>query len=982
MIAEILLLPLAALITVASAQSATNWTKYRYLPDPFVNGPPCPIANNNYAWNTLRNSDGSLYTASKRPIVITTENWDSFFVNSYVAQYLLEILGYRVEVVQTGRGYTIGDDFYAGILDLFLEAWPQDLVNYAQLTQVDRAAVDLGATGYSGIIGLYVPSSLVSGYPELGFDFWRFLLNPHARDMFPASGSSPALIDGKFECNGSVKQCINGTYTPPQCKQPGAQCIELWAYDPGYSPGNFQRIIDSLNLMVTMKFFGFSGNVQMQQALDAGKNVFIYNWAPSVFVASNNITKVLFPATDPEQYVALAGNRDNATVTTDVPTIIIHKLATPKFLEDFPELQSFGNQYQILDFHINEMLKSTVSQNLNFSQAACQWVQQNENVWGPWIPKPPTSVVSCPVGLGRYHAGLVFSCITCPVGFYNWNANNTETCTPCPEGLECPGGSTVLETKGIWMPATNNGSFAPDPYTCPLHSTCCSNATCPANSCSSPEFTGIQCTECSSPGYYMWNSKCTKCSPGGGASFYLIIFGAFLGALALLFLPHEEAPTVEILFFYFQVTYYIFEHQANGLLSLPGISTFLAIAALNVDGMVSDCTLPIQGVSKMMFRFFLPLLIQFYIVVIYFGVRFVQGTGALSRLSHASLEKWTPYYMRGQSMSVICFRATVVVLTFVVMPLVDSSLILLQCNEVVGKYVVRMAPSVECFSSSHAPAAALAIIILFFFLGCVPLFIWFILMRLSAGDNIKYESEGISNIQQVFQCLYIIFKPEMYFMMPVTMVEKGVTSILFTMLTKFDEQTQVNVYIIFLGFLCATRIYWQPYQNHLEAYLNREISLGILIMIAFRLYTDHYGVSTASLVQIGIVVFLPVVLHIIRWTRSNYEKHQHKISGVINSSRLAVSKFSAKGSQKGSKIGRSATTNAEDESFLETSTLASKSTTRKLAGGSIEKLNAGIRTRTTSMRSVGSTNAVSQNQAPELPVKVSELEPLNKTTTS
>ncbi|KAJ3030412.1 UNVERIFIED_CONTAM: hypothetical protein HDU68_009116 [Siphonaria sp. JEL0065] len=834
-------------------------------------------------------------------------------------------MGYQVLVAKTTSSYSVGPDLYANVNDLFLESWPEDQANYAQLTQIDRVAIDLGATGYSGVIGLYVPTSLVNRYPEMGFDFWRFLLHSEARALLPQAGSSPPfLVDGKPQCDGKPKQCVNGTYTPPQCKVPGAKCVELWAYDPGYSPGNFQRLIDSLQLMVVIKFLGWSAHDAMQIALNAGQDIFVYNWAPSVFVAANDITKVLFPATDHHQYAALVKDRDGAFVTTDVPTIIIHKLASQKFLTDFPELQAFANQFQILDAHMNEMLKSTSLQHFNLSQAACHWFQQNEEIWGAWIPKTPKSVASCGVGFGRYLTGVVYSCISCPQGTFNWKANNTDICDQCPSELDCPGGAVVNAKDGIWIPPKLAGQLEPDYYNCPIPFTCCANGTCPPNTCT-PSFAGVVCLDCSEPHHFLWNGKCSECSTAGGASFYLILVGAFFGAVLLLYLPFEEAPTVEILFFYFQVTYYIFVEQPNGLLSVPGLSTFLAIASLNVDGMVNDCTLPITGISKMMFRFFLPLLILFYIIVIYIGMRFMQASGMINA---SSLGMATPYYMQGQSMSLICFRATIVVLTFVVMPLIDASLLLLQCDDILGKYVIATAPEVECWSSTHAPAAALAVIILIIFLGIVPLLIGLILRYLAAGDNIKYEDEGISNIQRLFQCLYIVFKPEMYYMMPITILEKGVVSILFTMLVKYE---------------------------------------GILIMIAYRQYTDHYGVTTASLAQIGVVVFLPVVLHIIRWMRSNVEKHQDVIADVLSSAKIT------------SKMSASASQNSLSKSQAGGSSMAIAATKKKMRA-SVEKLTPG-KLRTVSMldRSKNNAGGGSVLQSPANQKNIGETDPLNTT---
>ncbi|KAJ3404492.1 hypothetical protein CcCBS67573_g06387 [Chytriomyces confervae] len=894
-----------------------DWEKYGYLPY-FVTGPSCPLHNNTYGWKDLKNPDGSRYTYNKRPVVVQTEGWDSFQLNSYLFQYLLEVMGYRVQIpVMTAGKY--GPNFADNVVDLSVEMWPEDTANYAQMTQIDRIAVDLGATGYAGIIGLYVPSALVEQYPKYGLDFWRFLLNSDATKLFPPAGTGPRIpgAGGGPMCDGEPKSCMNGTYTPERCKLPESNCIELWMYDPAYSPQNFQRIIDSLNLNVSINFLGFGAEPIMQKALDEGKNVFLYNWQPNAFTAVNNLTRVLLPATDHEQYHALSKDRMNARVTTDVPTIIIHKLASQGFLADFPELVLLANSYQVLDASMNAMLRSTVEKGYNHSTAACEWMRANELIWGSWIPNPPKSAVDCSIGFGRYLTGSVFTCIPCPSSTYNWNNHNEGACTECPDHLHCPGGPVVQVSSGYWMANITNTTLERDPefYKCPILGTCCSSGYCEPGECS-PSFTGLLCTECADPDEHMWNHKCHKCGPAGGASFWLILFGAFVGAAVLLYLPYEEAPTVEILFFYFQVTYYIFEHQANGIFTLPGLSTFLAIASLNVDGMVSDCTLPLSGVPKLVFRYFLPLLLMFYIVLIYLILRALQSSGMINA---SSAGKLTPYYMQGQPLSLICFRAMIVVLTFVVMPLVDSSLLLLQCNTVQEKYVLFRSPSVECFGSEHGGGAALAVIFLILLLIALPSMIWLVLSRLHKSGNITYEEEGISNIQRLFQCLYIVFKPDMYYMLPVTIIEKGVTSILFTMLIKYEENIQINVFILFLAFLCATRIYFQPYHNHLEAYLNREISLGILVMIAYRQYTE-------------------------KWVTANYQKHEEVImsqASKVSSKMGSQSKHSANGSTTDISVSRGKSNPRKMRGSIEKlekvpgntgSLLRSKQTGSKLAG--------------------------------------------------
>ncbi|KAJ3295309.1 hypothetical protein HDU79_009496, partial [Rhizoclosmatium sp. JEL0117] len=99
---------------------------------------------------------------------------------------------------------------------------------------------------------------------------------------------------------------MNGTYIPPQCKSPTSKCIEMWHYDPGYATGIFQRVVDGLKLPVTINFLGFGGETYFQEAINNRRAVFIMSFTPTTFIANNNLTKVLFPNSNPNQYAAFA----------------------------------------------------------------------------------------------------------------------------------------------------------------------------------------------------------------------------------------------------------------------------------------------------------------------------------------------------------------------------------------------------------------------------------------------------------------------------------------------------------------------------------------------------------------------------------------------------------------------------------------------------------------------------------------------------
>ncbi|KAI9350685.1 hypothetical protein BDR26DRAFT_505430 [Obelidium mucronatum] len=134
---------------------------------------------------------------------------------------------------------------------------PQDFSTYVQVTQVERAGIDLGTTGYNGNVGIYIPSYLLQQYPDWSLDFWRFLLRSEYRSIFPASGTGPNMkVNGSLVCDNMPGLCMNGTYTPQACNKTSNSCIELWHYHPSLSASMFQRIIDGLKLPVTINFLG------------------------------------------------------------------------------------------------------------------------------------------------------------------------------------------------------------------------------------------------------------------------------------------------------------------------------------------------------------------------------------------------------------------------------------------------------------------------------------------------------------------------------------------------------------------------------------------------------------------------------------------------------------------------------------------------------------------------------------------------------
>ncbi|KAJ3190796.1 hypothetical protein HK101_008355 [Irineochytrium annulatum] len=288
--------------------------------------------------------------------------------------------------------------------------------------------------------------------------------------------------------------------------------------------------------------------------------------------------------------------------------------------------------------------------------------------------KPKDTIVSCPIGYGMYATSQGTGCVFCPKGTYNVLGSNSGPCFDCPYDATCMGGSSVSVNTGYWLTtfaADASANVSIEVHKCPYPLLCCPEGNCTFGGLCADGFQGPLCADCAKDDAYFWGDQCVACSSSLGMSFWVMMFGTLVGAVVVLLIPADETPTIELLFLYFQVVGYIFESDLGGAIGIGGLNRFFAVISLNFDGMVSDCPVPLRGLGKLMFRFVMPLMLLVYVSLIYVVVRFTQ-----SRVSGAAavMERFTPPYLKNQSISMICLRAIITTLTFAIMPLTEAAL--------------------------------------------------------------------------------------------------------------------------------------------------------------------------------------------------------------------------------------------------------------------------------------------------------------------
>ncbi|KAJ3095355.1 hypothetical protein HDU97_007014 [Phlyctochytrium planicorne] len=779
-----------------------------------------------FGWEKMRN-----FTQNKRPIVLEQAGWESARLATRILQIILtEIMGFKARVLyqeyQAGYALTSARLKAANVTDIAMEIWSDPLPGW----------YSHGAIGYQGRSGMYVPSRFVSQYPEFGYDFWRFLQNPHARSNFLKYGKGPKIRnpDGSYLCDGKPGLCEKGRYVPKWFTEAESDnFVELWLPYPGWSTYRWQRMIDGLKLNATLNWLGENFDSIVTQYVNnaSAPGVIFYNcrlmfpYDSSGDFAKHTAGKIEVRITDSD---FVTTDPANVPLTVDEPQLMLQKGSSIPFVAEFPDVSKLLANYVILDDSINAMLKEMAG-NIDYMDVGCNWMKKNPSLWTKWIPSPPKSYV-----------------LTKPKGKKTRQKPATRAHTR----------EFALVAQPLTIQAGN----------CTMTSSCADG------------FTGLLCTECSDPNQALWRGKCIDCEKAG-SSLYLLIFMSFFATFALLFVPRHELPTVELLFFFFQVINLIFGASLGELLGFGELKTFLALASLDMDGMAVDCPAKLTGVSKLMFRFLLPSMFFVHLGLLY-------GIFSTLKKFKVPVEKIFPYYLKDQSMDAIFFKGLLTIITFVMMPLLEASVSLLECRNIVDKTVLHKAPNVQCFKGSHVGPVTIAIIILVIILGVLPLTIFVVLNNLKRANQITYDKHGnLSHYEQMLQNLYLQYKPEFLFIEAYFILERGAIVIFFTVFSE-DNKWSAFGYILLIGTIMLVRIYVQPFQSRLEAYLSREVCQCWIILLAFK-YTAYQPEALGIAPYVIAIMFLPPTLHIVRlisvYTKKGGNGHAHGHNNIKKS---------------------------------------------------------------------------------------------------
>jgi glycine betaine/proline transport system substrate-binding protein len=277
--------------------------------------------------------------------------WTGSAVNANVAKILLEReLGYNVELVEIDE-FSQFPAIASGALDATLEVWPSghaaDIQRYIEGRRGgplrDGGVVDGGELGLIGNIGWWVPTYLVDERPELA--------------RYQGLRGNEDAVSGQF-----------------------------LAADPTFVSYDAE-IIESLGLDLDVVRTGSEEALieRLDRALAREEPVLTYFYEPHWAHRKLDLTEVQLPAFD-EDCEEAARERDGEGYDCDYANDVLFKAFWLGLEDKAPAAFELLSRFRYTKEDQQEIAFQVDSEGVPMRDAAQQWIDQNPDVWRPWLP--------------------------------------------------------------------------------------------------------------------------------------------------------------------------------------------------------------------------------------------------------------------------------------------------------------------------------------------------------------------------------------------------------------------------------------------------------------------------------------------------------------------------------------------------------------------------------------------------------------------
>jgi len=274
--------------------------------------------------------------------------WQGSAANVAVAQKLLEDkLGYTVKTTDIDE-YAQFPALANGDLDATLEVWPSGHAkDFKKYIESGNGVVDGGPLGVTGQIGWWIPTYLLDAHPELAT--WEGIKGNESMFQTSESGSAGQLLDG----------------------------------DPSYVTFD-QNIADNLGLNLKVVYAGSEAAelTELKTAYNAQKPILMYFWTPHWAQEKYDLTMVQLPEVTPECEQAAADGTD--AYACAYPQDDLYKAFNQDLQTKAPAAFAFLSAMSWTNDDQN-VVALGINDGQDPADAAQEWIDQNPDVWQPWV---------------------------------------------------------------------------------------------------------------------------------------------------------------------------------------------------------------------------------------------------------------------------------------------------------------------------------------------------------------------------------------------------------------------------------------------------------------------------------------------------------------------------------------------------------------------------------------------------------------------
>ncbi len=288
---------------------------------------------------------------SEDTIKIAINDWTSQYVGSYIIGGVFERMGYDVEYIQADA-LAMFPAFEMGDLHIMVEIWPNMEYELFQAGLETGDILDMGETGLNAIEEWWYPTYLEELCP--GLPNWEAFKNPDCIAALVVPETDPK---GRF-LGGPVQ----------------------WA-------GFDEERIEALGLNMEVIHAGTEGALWAEMASAYARRAPIVQWAwvPHWWPTKYDGKFVEFPPYTEECYNDPSwGLNPDMQYDCGKPVGKLLKMAWTGGEEIWPAAWNTFRNYQLNDGLVAELLVKADVEGQDPQQVAEDWLNANENIWGPW----------------------------------------------------------------------------------------------------------------------------------------------------------------------------------------------------------------------------------------------------------------------------------------------------------------------------------------------------------------------------------------------------------------------------------------------------------------------------------------------------------------------------------------------------------------------------------------------------------------------